>query len=94
MIRHTMDNAAYEGARRGIVPGATEDDIKQQTQGILSAVSINGATVIVTPKVLTAEIPDVTVQVDVPCNSNGWLSPFFFRGRTFSSTCRLAREGY
>ncbi len=30
MIRHTADNAVYEGCRVGIIPGATVDEAKAE----------------------------------------------------------------
>ena len=33
MIRHTADNAVYEGARIGIIPGATADEAAARRSG-------------------------------------------------------------
>ena len=49
MIRHGIDSAVYEGARRGIVPGATADDVTLSAEAILRAVSTTNATVTVVP---------------------------------------------
>ena len=92
MIRHGMDSAVYEGARRGIVPGATADDVKSATETILRAVSTTDATVTVVPGVLTPETTQVTVTVEVPFDSNGWVVPSFFEGTTLSRSCTLSRE--
>ena len=92
MIRHGMDSAVYEGARRGIVPGATADQVKSAAETILQAVSTTSATVTVVPSVLTPETTEVTVSVEVPFDSNGWVVPSFFRGTTLTRSCTLSRE--
>ena len=92
MIRHGIDCAVYEGARRGIVPGATADDVTLSAEAILRAVSTTNATVTVVPANITPETTQVTVTVAVPFNSNGWVVPRFFNGNTLTRSCTLARE--
>ncbi|MEX2092873.1 MAG: TadE/TadG family type IV pilus assembly protein, partial [Pirellulales bacterium] len=48
MIRQSVENAVYEGARRGIVPGATADNCRASAQAVLNSVSTTGATITVT----------------------------------------------
>ena len=92
MIRHGIDSAVYEGARRGIVPGATVDDVKSTAETILRAVSTIDASVTVVPAVLTPETTQVTVTATVPYNSNGWVVLRYFQGTTLTRSCTLARE--
>jgi Flp pilus assembly protein TadG len=92
LIRHGVDTAAYEGARRGIVPGATVDDVKANANAILQAVSALDTTVTVTPSAITDETPEVTVTVDVLLNRNGWIVPRFLNHATLSRSCTIARE--
>ena len=92
MIRHGIDSAVYEGARRGIVPGATADDVKSAAEAILRAVSTVSATVTVVPSELTPETTQVTVTAVVPFDGNGWVVPRFFSGTTLTRSCTLARE--
>ena len=44
MISDTCENAAFEGARRGIVPGATATDCQNEAQQILDIVGITDST--------------------------------------------------
>lgn len=92
MIRHGIDTAAYEGARRGIVPGATANDVETTAKKILTAVSTVGGTVTVNPSTLTPDTTEITVTVQVAIDKNGWIVPRFFQPSTLSRSCTLARE--
>lgn len=93
-IRHSVANAAYEGARRGIVPGATATDAQDAAVAILTAVCVRDAEVTLTPAVITADTSEITVKIDVPLDQNGWITPKFFAGDVLTSSCKLARERY
>jgi Flp pilus assembly protein TadG len=94
VIRHTADNAAYEGARRGIVPGATASDVSATAQAIMSSVSAHDVTINVSPPVIQPDTPQLTVDVDVPADQNGWIASKFFSGHRFQGRCTLSREEY
>jgi Flp pilus assembly protein TadG len=94
MIRQTIENATYEGCRRGIVPGATANDCQVAAQNVLNTVSTNGAQITVTPAVITPETPEVTVAITVPVNSNSWVMPLFFDGKSISNSMTLRRERF
>ena len=94
MIRQTANNAAYEGARRAIVPGATAADAFNAATSMLATVGTSDATVTVDPTVIQEDTPQVTVTVTVPMNSNGYVAPNFFKDKTFVSSLTLAREIY
>jgi Flp pilus assembly protein TadG len=94
MIRQTVENAVYEGSRRGVVPGATADDCRNVAQAVLDAVSTNDADIDVEPAVLNDDVDEVTVSIEVPINSNSWVAPFFFDGRVITSSMTLRKERY
>jgi hypothetical protein len=94
MIRQSVENAVYEGSRRGIVPGATADDCRNAAQVVLNSISANDATVTVTPSVITQNTSSITVAISVPLNSNSWVAPFFFRDRTVANSMTLNRERF
>jgi len=94
MIRQSVENAVYEGARRGIVPGATADNCRASAQAVLNSISATGATINVTPSVITKDTPQVTVEVTVPVNNNSWVIPVFFEGRSIASSMTLNRERF
>jgi hypothetical protein len=92
ITRHTAVNAAYEGARRGMVPGASAADARNVAQGVLDVVGARGTVVTVDPSVITPETQTVTVDVDVDVEKNGWLAPLFFRDKHIRTSCTLKRE--
>lgn len=92
MLVNSMENAAYEGARRGIVPGATVAAVKAQAEQILQAVGAVSATVTVSPAVITNQTPYVTVTIQLPLNDNAWVSPRFTKNAILTRSCTLNRE--
>jgi Flp pilus assembly protein TadG len=94
MIRQSVENAVYEGARRGIVPGATAANCRDSAQAVLNSISTTGATITVTPSVITEDTAEVTVAVAVPVNNNSWVIPFFFADKTIASSMTLRRERF
>ena len=94
-LRHTIDNAAYEGARRGIVPGATTADVITEVNQILAIVNAQNVTVDVVPATITDETEELTVTVRVPVRGNGWTGPLIFNaGAVLEGECRMLREEY
>lgn len=94
MIRQSVENAVYEGSRRGIVPGATADDCEASAQVILNSISANGAVIDVSPSEIDDDTEEVTVSISVPVNSNSWVAPLFFHNKTISGSMTLRRERY
>jgi Flp pilus assembly protein TadG len=94
MIRQTVENAVYEGCRRGIVPGATAANCRASAQAVLNTISVHGATINVTPGVITQDTPEVTVSVSIPINNNSWVAPMFFNGKTVANSMTLRRERF
>jgi hypothetical protein len=92
MIRHTVEMAAYEGARRGIVPGATVDDAIARANQVLAGVGTHNATVTVTPNPITSQTSQITVAIQVPMDSNSWIVPRFLQGIKFDRSFTLGRE--
>ncbi|TWU17715.1 TadE-like protein [Novipirellula galeiformis] len=93
MIRNTAINAAYEGARKGIVPGATSSECAQAATQLLNFVDISGGSAVVTPSTIQANTKAVTVTVTVPITSeNSFIAPQYFLGRNIVTSVTLPRE--
>jgi Flp pilus assembly protein TadG len=92
MIRHGTELAAYEGARRGIVPGATVADIVTCANRVLATVGARNATVVVSPSPITAQASHITVDIQVPLDDNGWIAPHFLSGQNLQRAFTLRRE--
>ncbi len=92
VIRHTIDNAAYEAARRAIVPGSTAADAEAVARNIMGTVGANGVNVVVNPAVIRLDTPQVMVDVTVNCDANGFIAPVFFSGKQLNGRSTLRRE--
>lgn len=92
MIFNVSEAAAYEGAREGIVPGATSGEVVAATQNILNISSIQGATITVTPTNLSTNSAKVRVDINVPYAQNTLMPPFFTSGMVIQRSCELTRE--
>ena len=86
MLRPYAENVSYEAARNIIVPGATANEAQFAADKMLGILGIKGATVEVTPAVITDSTGHVTVKVTIPTTANQWISPFF------TSNARAAAE--
>ncbi len=93
MIRHTADNAVYEGARRGIIPGASANDARNQAEFVLNTIGVNSANITVTPATINKETPDVTVRVRIPLDGNSFIPLRFFGGQSVDREITMHREG-
>ena len=94
-MRHTVDNAAYEAARRSIVPGATSVDVIAEATSIMNAVGARNINVNVDPTTITNDTQEINVTVTVPVVGNGWLSPVFFADSdVLTGQCRMLREEF
>ncbi|MCH5375244.1 MAG: pilus assembly protein, partial [Planctomycetes bacterium] len=65
MIRHTTEVAAFEGARRGILPGATTAAVRKRVGEVLGAIGAQAETINIEPAVLTRSADKITVEVTV-----------------------------
>ena len=92
VVRNTMDVAAYEAAREGMLPGATNADCKARGEAFLNSVGVNGASVVVSPLVIDETTSEVTVNISVPYTSNSMGVAKFFTTGTINTQCRLTRE--
>lgn len=92
VVRHTLDQAAYEGARAGIIIGSTANDAETVAQQILSAGGIVSPTVSVTPSTIDDSTLEVTVQVQASYSANSWTMPKFFQGATITAETTLDHE--
>ena len=92
MIRHSVDNAAYEGARAGIILNADAAEVRATANQIMASVRARGVTVDIDPTTIEDDTPEIIVTVTVPSDRNGFITPKFFAGRSFVGQCRPTRD--
>jgi Flp pilus assembly protein TadG len=94
MLKHLAGAAAYEGAREGIVIGATAAEVTARANAILAAGSVSDATITTTPSTITEATTEIFVQVTIPVEGNFWLMPVYASGSiTGSSRLSTERQG-
>jgi Flp pilus assembly protein TadG len=92
MIRNMCENAALEGARAGMIPGATAQDCTDAVNQLLDIIGIQNATVTIEPSTIDPATPDVEVTVTIPLADNSLPMSKFVLGTTMSQTAELPRE--
>jgi Flp pilus assembly protein TadG len=91
MLKHLADAAAYEGAREGIVIGATASDVQAKANAILAAGYAVDATITTIPATITESTTVVEVQVSIPVDGNFWVMPAYASGE-ITGSCQLSTE--
>ncbi len=87
-IRHSAANAAYEGARKAIIPGSSFTEATDEAMRLMQAVGVsNGVTA-----ALTTLNDTMTVTVTVPVNQNSWGVARFSSGMIITQSCTLSKE--
>jgi Flp pilus assembly protein TadG len=95
MVQQVLTNAAREGARVGVMDGATQASVDTAVNNYLTAAQITGGTTTVSPNPPSSAAygASVTVSVSVGFNQVSWLpSPMFLGGRTLTATSVMRRE--
>ncbi len=87
MVRHSMENAAYEGVRRGLVPNTTDAEVITATRSVLDVVSVKNPSIQVNN---AAE--EVSVTVTANFNDQGWFAPIIFYNKKLSSTLTMSKD--
>lgn len=93
-IRSTSHNAAYEGARLLVIPGAVAQDGINEAERIMSVVGVDNLTVTTTPAIIRDDTQQVTVDIEIPYAQNAVFTPWFVGNRILVSTCTLKTERY
>ncbi|MEL7500158.1 MAG: TadE/TadG family type IV pilus assembly protein [Planctomycetota bacterium] len=91
MIQTAVENACFEAARRGTVPGADESHCLTRANELMDVIGVQG-NVTVEPSTINAATPQVTVTIQVPLtaeNGFGFTSLFSTQAMTKSVTLSI-----
>lgn len=91
-VNNSVGQAAYEGARRAILPGASVEEVEDAVLESLSPIRVSGTEVTVSPDPIPDDAEAVTVEVSVPMDQNSYTLPRFFKGYNLDSACTLRCE--
>jgi Flp pilus assembly protein TadG len=90
--RNMATEAAYEAARYGVLPGRTAEQIEQRALDAMEKVGATDTFVNVEPATIEIDTEEVTVTVNVPVASNGWVVSKFFAPQTIVRRSTMVRE--
>lgn len=93
-IRSTAHNAAYEGCRMLVIPGAVASEGEDEAERIMSIVGVNNLTVTATPSVIDDDTQEVTLSISIPYDQNAIFTPWFTGGVVINSSVTLKTERY
>ncbi len=93
MMRQTVEHALYEGARQGIIPGATAAEVESKARSVLRTIGVGSANVTVAPAILDNTTREISVRIQMPLDRNLFAPAFFFRGKSIDRTFVMQREG-
>ena len=87
MVRHSMENAAYEAVRHGFVPNTTDAEVRTAARSVLDAVSVKN------PRIQVVNATDeISVTISADFNDQGWFAPIIFYNKTLSTTLTMSKD--
>ena len=92
LVRNAAHNAAYQAARRVMVPGATVADANADATRLLRVFGVSTFTLTVNPTPITLATDRVTVSIDIPASQCGWIAPGFTNNLTIHAGSTLFAE--
>ena len=95
MIKEAVVQASREGARVGIRPNASVDDVQARVNEELAIMDIVSANVVITPTYLNEAKPgdDITVRITIPISDVSVVPGFFsFGGLDIVAETVMRRE--
>ncbi len=93
-LDHSLTIASYEGTRAAINYDATNTTVLARCNQIIENRDVAEATVSINPANV-ANVPrgeQIAITVTAPCNANMIIPPWFYGGRTLTSTTVMVKE--
>jgi hypothetical protein len=93
-LDHSLTIASYEGVRVAINYDATNASVLARCNQIISNREVQGATISISPANVAAvdRGTPIAITVTAPCNDNMIIPPWFYGGRTLTSTTTMVKE--
>ena len=94
MVQQILTNGAREGARKAVLPGATDAQVQTTIDNYMSAASISGFSRSVSPSTDSATGgTSITITVTVPYSNVTWLPVAqILKNTTLTSTVVMRKE--
>ncbi len=90
-VRHAANQAAYEAARRLVIPGGSSQEATTAANHILRVNGLSLKSMQITPSTITRSTKDVTVQLTIQYR-NEWSFARIVGGKDLFANCTLAHE--
>lgn len=88
LYKNTASNACFEAARKGITVGATEEDIRQEAEIVLSSLAIRQREILI-----DNDGDTVTVAISIPMKGNSWATGTLFPiDVSIGDSCTLRKQ--
>ncbi len=91
-VKHSLQMVAYEAARVGVVPGATNEHVEARAKNLLSASGMRNVTLKIDPSEINGSTEKVTVSVNCSFKENSWLPPTFLTSAQIAKSITLEHE--
>ncbi len=91
-VQHAVQMCAYEGARAGVTPGASTDDVHQRVQNLMRATGIRVYEMSSEPAEINSLTENVSVTISCNFSDNSWVPSSFLTNRQISSQIVLQHE--
>lgn len=95
MVKQMLVSTSREGARMAVLPGSKTLELQSYVESELEKLSINTATVTLTPAILETAAPGspITVQISVPAANVSWIpQPMFSFGNLVEAATTMRKE--
>jgi hypothetical protein len=89
-IRHSAKIAAYECARIGVIPGATENDLQTQCDAIMTERGLKDYSFVLSKNLAAlAKGELLRVTVSVPADANWFNQSWFYKNSNFDESVTI-----
>ncbi len=92
LLQHSIDTAAYEGARHAMVPGAKTSEAIEAASELCKKAGLKEYKIEVEPEVLSDLTPFITVRVSLPADKNAVGGNLYFNKKRLVSSVTLMCE--
>jgi Flp pilus assembly protein TadG len=98
MVQQVLTNGAREGARKAVLPGVTDADVRTAIDSYMSNTGISGHTRLISPSCTTAAAgTPLTITVSLPYSNVSWLplgTLRWLQGKTLTASVEMRKEEY
>ena len=92
IVANAVETAVMEGARKGIIVGATDSQVEAAARLVLDQAGLTGYSVTVNRINSSGGISDLSIKAQLSLTGNGFLAPTFGTSWMVSRSCTIRCE--